>query len=80
MMIHEGHPAKSKRIKIIKHDNGNVEIIEDGELMHIKEGSGNGKFITEEGNVFHIKETVDGDEKKIEVKVEVEEEIEKEEK
>lgn len=80
MMFHEGLPGKSKKIKIIKDDNGNVEIIEDGELLHIKEGSGNGTFITEEGNVFHIKETVDGDKKKIEVKVEVEEEIEKEEK
>ena len=80
MMIHEGHPGKSKTIKIIKDDNGNVEIIEDGKLMQIKEGSGNGKFITDDGNVYHIKETIDGDEKKMEVKVEVIEEVEKEEK
>jgi hypothetical protein len=74
MMIHESHPGKSKQIKIIKDDNGNVEIIENGKLMHIKEGSGNGTFITEEGDVFHIKESMVGDKKKFEVKVEVEKE------
>jgi hypothetical protein len=78
MMLHEAHPGISKTIKVIKSDDGNVEIFKDGELINIKEGDGNGKFITEDGNVFHIKETKEGDKKKIEVTVE--EEVEKEEK
>ncbi len=77
MFIHEGQPGMSKTIKVIKSGDGNVEIIEDGKLMQIKEGSGNSKFITKDGNVYHIKETKENGEKKIEVKVEVKEEVEK---
>jgi hypothetical protein len=80
MIIHEGHPGKTKTMKIIKSDDGNIEIIEDGKLMKIKKGSGNSKFITEDGNVYHIKETKENGEKKVEVNVEVKEEVEKEEK
>ncbi|NQU52930.1 MAG: hypothetical protein HQ522_10375 [Bacteroidetes bacterium] len=80
MMLHEVHPGKTQMMKIIKSDDGNVEIFEDGKLINIKEGSGTGRFITDDGNVYHIKETKEGNEKKVEVKVEVEEEIEKEEK
>lgn len=79
MIIHKGHPGKTKTMKIIKSDDGKVEIIEDGKLMQIKEGSGNSKFITKDGNVYHITETEENGKTKVEVKVEVNEEVEEEE-
>lgn len=79
MMIHETHPnIKKKEVKVIKDDNGNISIYENGKLTEIKEGDGKAAFITEEGNVFHIKESKEGDEQKIEI--EIEEKVEKEEK
>lgn len=81
MIWHGDHPRIEKKIKVIKSDDGNVEIIEDGKVWSIKEGeAGKGTFISEDGNVVHIKEIKEGDEKKIEVKVEIEEEVEKEQK
>lgn len=68
MFFHEGHPEKTRQIKIIK----------DGESLHNKKGFGDGTYITDEGDIFHIKESQDGDKMKIEVRVK--EKIEKEEK
>ena len=80
VVIHKAHPEKSKSVKVIKDDDGNVTIYEDDKVMKFKEGEDGGKFITKEGDVFHIKEIKEGDQKKVEVKVEVEEKKEKEEK
>jgi len=80
MQIHEGHPGEVKRIKVVKSDDGNIEIIEDGNVWNVKKGSGDSKFITEDGKVIQIKEIKEGDETKVEVivKEEVEEkEVEK---
>lgn len=74
MMIHEDHPGTAKRIKIIKSDDGNVEVIEDGGTWNIKEGDENVKVIKEDGKIIHIREIKEGGEKKVEVKVEIEEE------
>lgn len=67
MFFHEGHPGKTRQIKII----------EDGKLLHNKKGFGDGTYITDEEDIFHIKESQDGDKMKIEVRVE--EKIEEEE-
>ncbi len=39
MMIHSGHPGhpgEAKTIKVILSDDGNIEIIEDGKVRHVK--------------------------------------------
>jgi len=74
MMIHENHPGENKTIRIIKSDDGKVEVIENGGSWSVKEGDENVKIIKEDGKIIHIKEIKEGDEKKVEVKVEVEEE------
>ena len=81
MMIHSGHPGKTKTIKVISGDDGNVEIIEDGKVMNYKKGSKDGEFITDDGKIVRIKKMKKGDGENVEIKVEVEEEkVEKEEK
>jgi len=75
---HNKIPGKSKRVKIIKEDDGRVEIIEDEGIWSVKEGEERVKVIEEDGKVIHIKEINKDGEKKVEVKVEVEEETEKE--
>ncbi len=77
MFMPGNHPSPT-RVKIIKSDDGNVEIIEDEKVWSIKEGDENVKIIEEDGNVIHIKEIKKDGEKNVEVKVEVEEEKENE--
>lgn len=74
MIIHEKHPGEAKRIKIIKSEDGKTQVIEDDGTWSVKEGDENVKVIKEDGKIIRIKETKDGDEKKVEVEVEVEEE------
>lgn len=75
MIIHEGHGAKSKQIKVIADDEGKVEIFEDGEIWSVEEGDENVKVIEKDGKKIIIKKTKEGKEMKVDV--EVEEEIEK---
>jgi len=74
MMIHGGHTGEAKTIKVISTDDGNIEIIEDGKLIEIKEGAEDGTFISEDGKVIRIKKIKTDGGEKIEVNVEVEEE------
>jgi len=76
MMLHEEQGKKVKKVKVIKDDQGNISIYEDGKVKKIKAGEGENAFISEEGDVFHIKEIKEGDKKKIEVKIETKEEKE----
>ena len=76
---HPGHPKKAKTIKVISSDDGNIEIIEDGKVRHVKMNGENVKIIEEDGKIIRIEEINDGNEKTIKVKV-VEEEVEKEKK
>ena len=80
MILQDGHPTKSKTVKVIKDDDGNITIFEDGKERKIKAGEEKGAFISEDGNVFHIKTIKEGDMEKMEVKVEVEENVKKEKK
>lgn len=73
MLFHGDHAKQSKTVKVIKDDNGNITIFEDGKERKIKAGEGENAFISEDGNVYHIKTTKEGDKEKMEVKVEVEE-------
>jgi len=77
MMIHSGRPGETKTIKVISGDDGNIEIIENGKVRHIKMDGENVKIIEEDGKTIRIEEINDDNEKTIKVKV-VEEEIEKE--
>jgi hypothetical protein len=79
MMIHSGHHGEAKTLKVISSDDGNIEIIEDGKVRHVKMDGENVKIIEEDGKIIRIREIEKGDEKTIKVEV-VEEEIEKKEK
>jgi len=79
MMIHSGHPGKAKTIKVISSDDGNIEIIENGKVRHVKMDGENVKIIEEDGKIIRIKEINESDEKTIKVEV-VEEKVEKKEK
>ena len=72
MMIHGAHPGKVKTIKVISSDDGNIEIIEDGKVRHIKMDGENVKIIEEDGKIIRLEEIEEGNEKTIKVKVEKE--------
>jgi hypothetical protein len=72
MLLHEAHPAKTKSIKVIKDDEGNIEIIEDGAVWNVKEGDGDVQVIEKDGKKIQIKKIKEGDEIKVEVEVEEE--------
>ncbi|MCF6358841.1 MAG: hypothetical protein L3J54_13655 [Draconibacterium sp.] len=74
MMIHSGHPGETKTIKVISGDDGNVEIIENGKVRHVRMDGKNVKIIEEDGKTIRIEEINDDNEKTIKVKV-VKEEI-----
>ena len=78
MIWHQKEPGKTRAIKIIKEDDGKVEMIESEDIFNIKKGDKNVKIIKEGENIIHITETKKGDEKEVEVKVTVEEEKKKE--
>ena len=74
MIWNENNPQKAKSVKIIKSDDGNVEIIENENIWNIKEGNAKVRVIEEDGKIIHIKEIKENGQKKVEIKVEVEEE------
>lgn len=77
MMIHEGHPKQMKRIKVMKTDDGRVEIIEGDDVWSVEEGDSDVQVIEKDGKKITIKKIKEGEE--IKVDVEVEEKKEKEE-
>jgi hypothetical protein len=70
------HPGHSKKVRVIKSDDGTVQVFEDDEVIDIKSHNGEAKFITDDGKVIHMKEKKSGDGKETEVEVEVKEEKE----
>jgi len=70
-----GAPHKAKTIKVISGDDGKVEIIEDGKLMHVDEMNEDVKVIEKDGKKIVIRKKKEGDE--VKVNVEVEEQKEK---
>ena len=75
MFMPAPHPVH-KNVKVIKSDDGKVEVIEDGGVWSVSEGDENLKVIKEDGKIIHIKEIKKDGEKNIDVKVEVETEKE----
>ncbi|MDB4582252.1 hypothetical protein N9164_03800 [Draconibacterium sp.] len=76
MIIHEGHPGKSKSIKVISNKDGNIEIIEDGAIWHVEEGDSDVQVIEKDGKKITIKKIKEGEEIKVDVEVEEENEEE----
>ncbi len=74
VMFHPGNHPNPTRVKIIKSDDGKVEVIEDENVWHVKEGDANVKVIEEDGKVITIKEIKKDGEKNVEVNVEVKKE------
>ncbi len=71
MMFHtEGAPHKAKTIKVIASDDGEVEIIENGKLMHLENMEEGEKVIEKEGQKIVIRKIKKGDELKVNVEVE----------
>lgn len=65
-----------KSVRVIKSDDGKVEVIEDGGNWSVSEDDENVKVIKEDGKVIRIKEIKKDGEKNIDVNVEVETEKE----
>jgi hypothetical protein len=65
-----GAPKRAKTVRVIKSDDGSVQVFEDDKVMHFEGDKGKRTFIGDDGEVIHIDETDEGGEKKIEVKVE----------
>jgi len=65
-----GSPNRAKTVRVIKSDDGSVQVFEDEKVMHFEGDKGEATFIGDDGEVIHVKETEEGGEKKIEVKVE----------
>lgn len=59
-----GHPGNVKTVRVIKHDDGTINVFEDENVMRVK------------GRKMKIKEIKEGDETKVEVEVEVDDEQE----
>lgn len=78
MFIHEGHGdgVKSKQIKVIAGDEGNVQIFEDGKLWSVDEMEEGTKVIEKDGKKIIIKKIKEGNQ--VKVNVEVEEELHEE--
>ncbi len=70
MMIHEGHPHKTKQIKVIAGDDGQIEILEDGKTWTVEEMEEGTKVIEKEGKKIIIKKIKEGDAMKVNVEVE----------
>lgn len=70
------HPGHSKKVRVIKSDDGTVQVFEDDEVIDIKSHNGEEKFTTDDGKVIQIKEKKSGNEKETEVEIEVKEEKE----
>lgn len=76
MIIHEGMPNMTKRIKVIADDEGHVEILENGKTWTVEESDEDTQVIEKDGKKIIIKRTKKDGEMKVDV--EVEENIEKE--
>lgn len=63
-------PKHEKIVRVIKKDDGSVQVFEDEKVMHFEGDKGEGTFVGDDGEVIHVKEIKEGDGKKIEVKVE----------
>jgi len=75
MIFHtKGVPHKAKTIKVIASDDGKVEIIENGKLMHLENMEEGEKVIEKEGKKIVIRKIKEGDELKVNVQVEEEKE------
>nr|WP_321354309.1 hypothetical protein [uncultured Draconibacterium sp.] len=74
MIIHEGMPTMTKRIKVIADDEGHIEILEDGKTWAVEESDEDTQVIEEGGKKIIIKKTKKDGEMKVDV--EVEEEVE----
>lgn len=75
MFMPAPHPVH-KSVKVIKSDDGKIEVIEEGGVWSVSEDDENVKVIKEDGKVIRIKEIKNDGEKNIDVKVEVETEKE----
>nr|WP_320020775.1 hypothetical protein [uncultured Draconibacterium sp.] len=73
MIIHEGMPNMTKRIKVIADDDGHVEILEDGKSWIVEGSDEDTKFIEKDGKKIIIKKTKKDGEIKVDVEVEEEE-------
>ena len=67
-------PGHTKTVKVIKSDDGSTQIFEDDKVIELKGEKGEATFIKENGEVIHLKEIKEGDQKKVEVTVEEERE------
>ena len=76
MIIHEGMPNMTKRIKVIADDEGHVEILENGKTWTVEESDEDTQVIEKDGKKVIIKKTKKDGEMKVDV--EVEENIEEE--
>ncbi len=70
MLFHGDSPKQTKRIRIMKSDDGTTKVFEDDEVIHLEGEEGIRKFVDEDGKVTIIKEIRDGDKKKVEVTIE----------
>ncbi|WP_319499987.1 hypothetical protein [uncultured Draconibacterium sp.] len=73
MIIHEGMPNMTKRIKVIAGDDGHVEILEDGKSWTVEESDEDTQVIEKDGKKIIIKKTKKDGEMKVDVEVEEEE-------
>lgn len=74
MMMHGGEPVRAKQIKVFAGDDGKVEILEDGKVLHIDDMEEGTKVIEKDGKKIVIKKSKEGDEMKVNVEVEENEE------
>ncbi|WP_321368880.1 hypothetical protein [uncultured Draconibacterium sp.] len=70
MIIHEGMPNMTKRIKVIADDEGHVEILEDGKTWTVEESDEDTQVIEKDGKKIIIKKTKKDGEMKVDVEVE----------
>lgn len=68
-----GDSPQNQKIRIIKSDDGNVEIIRNGDVKNMDKNNETIKIIREDGKLIKIKEIKKGNEKEVEVEVELEE-------
>jgi hypothetical protein len=74
MMWYGDAPGHTKTVKVIKSDDGSTQIFEDDKVIELKGEKGEATFIKDNGEVIHLKEIKEGDQKKIEVTVKEEKE------
>ena len=70
MIIHEGMPNMTKKIKVIADDEGRVEIMENGKTWTVEESDEDTQVIEKDGKKIIIKKTKKDGEMKVDVEVE----------